>query len=62
MLAWTPDGKGLVVSQGMTDEPDALYMYSVSTGEGLRLTSPPESSVGDCCPAFSPVGAVVSFL
>ena len=40
-LAWTPDGKSLVVTDRNSDnEPLGLFLLSVESGEKRRLTSP----------------------
>lgn len=54
LLAWSPNSKWLVVSDGgASQSPRALYLVSVETGERRRLTVPaPEYD--DFEPAFSP--------
>jgi serine/threonine protein kinase/Tol biopolymer transport system component len=57
-LAWTRDGKWLVVSEGRRgSEPAGLFLISIETGERRRLTS--GSSVS---PALSPDGRQVAFI
>jgi eukaryotic-like serine/threonine-protein kinase len=54
LLAWSPDGKWLVVPDGRS--PDAvvgLFLVSVDTGEKHRLTLPPPG-YDDVDPTFSP--------
>ncbi len=57
-LAWTRDGKWLVVSdQGRGQEPGGLFLVSIETGERRRITSVPSSS-----PAVSPDGRRLAFV
>ncbi len=42
-LAWTPDGKSLIVTDRNSDnEPLGLFLLSVESGEKQKLTSPPQ--------------------
>ena len=56
-LAWTPDGKSLAFADG-----SGLFLISTTTRERRRLTSPPESIVGDRYPAISPDGRNFAFV
>ena len=61
-LAWSPDGNWLVFSDRDTSqEPLALFLLSIETGERRRLTSPPKSLLGDGWPAFSPDARTLAF-
>jgi len=61
-LEWCPDSACLVVTDSMgDDQPDALYVVSVETGEKRRLTNPPLSTLGDSSPAISPDGRSLVF-
>jgi Tol biopolymer transport system component/DNA-binding winged helix-turn-helix (wHTH) protein len=61
-LAWSPDGKWLVVSDGRSSETDrGLFLLSVDTGEKRRLTQPP-GGYDDFDPVFSPDGAQLAFV
>jgi Tol biopolymer transport system component/DNA-binding winged helix-turn-helix (wHTH) protein len=61
-VAWHPGGKWLiVVDKDVPDQPSALFLLSVETGEKRRLTSPPPHSSGDKSLAVSPDGRVVAF-
>ena len=53
LLAWSPDGKWLVVSdERRNDASSGLFLLSVSTGSKRRLTLPPPME-DDLDPAFS---------
>jgi Tol biopolymer transport system component len=61
-LAWSPDGKWLVVSdRGTAAEPFAIFAVSVETGERRRLTSPLAPWLGDFAAVFSPEGSTIAF-
>jgi len=75
-LAWSPDGKWLVVTdldvqpasasgrepQTPPDlRPSSLFLVSLETGERRRLTSQPERPALDSGPAFSPEGRRLAF-
>jgi len=62
-FSWTPDGSHLIVSEPEeSSESYALKSIPVGVGEIGRLTEPPQTSRGDCCPVVSPDGRMVAFL
>jgi serine/threonine protein kinase len=62
-LAWTADGKSVAIMDRTTDqEPYAIALVAVDTGEKRRLTRPPPESVGDAPGAFSPDGRTLAYL
>jgi Tol biopolymer transport system component len=65
-LAWSPDGKSLVIShKDSPKEPAALFAVAIDTGEKRRLNSPPSALgdvSGDTNPAFSPDGRTLAFI
>ena len=62
-LAWTSDGKSLVVTDRNSDsEPLGLFLLSVESGEKRRLTSPAKKVFIDSQSAFSPDGHTLAFV
>ncbi len=63
-LAWSPDGKWLVVSdRAAGEQPFSLFLLSVVTREKRRLTFPPGTlTVGDHGGSFSPDGRSLVFV
>ena len=62
-LAWTPDGKALIVTDRNSDtEPLGLFVLSVESGEKRRLTSPKQKLFIDSQPAFSADGRTLAFI
>ena len=61
MMAWTPDGAALVISEMTSSICASLFVISIATGQKTRLTWPPEPSIGDGWPAVSSDGRTVAF-
>ena len=62
-LSWSPDSKYLVmINRASAEEPAALFVLSVATGERRRLTTPPATAVCDAYPAVSPDGRMLAFV
>jgi Tol biopolymer transport system component len=60
-ISWTPDSRNLVVSQVIQEE-SGLFLWSLSSGDKLRLTSYPASGDGgDKFPAASSDGRNIVF-
>jgi len=56
-LTWCPDSTCLVVTDSPGEgKPDALFVYSLETGEKRQLTHPQPPALGDTHPAVSPDG------
>jgi serine/threonine protein kinase/WD40 repeat protein len=60
-VSWAPDGKWLFSWDKEGEKPSHLVMVSLDTGEKVRLTNPPEGSVGDSGPTISPDGRALAF-
>jgi Tol biopolymer transport system component len=60
-LSWLPDGKALAIrDRGSPQEPTAIFILWVESGEKRKLTSPPRG-FGDSDPAISPDGKTLAF-
>ena len=56
-LTWCPDSTCLVATDSAGEgQPDALFVFSVETGEKRQLTRPQRPALGDTHPAISPDG------
>jgi len=63
MLAWTPDGKYLAFSCLDDEEtPARILMLNINSLELSALTCPPEGTMGDYAPEFSPDGREIVFV
>ena len=60
-MAWTADGRSLVISEMTSPVGASLFVVGIESGEKRRLTTPPEPSIGDGWPAVSPDGKTVAF-
>lgn len=60
-LSWSPDGKSLALVDTAPQRPSSIFLLAVETGAKRRLTSPPNGSVGDSAPRFSPDGETLAF-
>ncbi|HEY6991097.1 MAG TPA: winged helix-turn-helix domain-containing protein [Bryobacteraceae bacterium] len=59
---WSPDSRFLAVADRKSaNKPASLYRIDAQTGEELRLTTPPDASVTDEDPVFSPNGRTLLF-
>jgi Tol biopolymer transport system component len=59
-LTASPDGLYLATpSNGTTQEPPGIFLFSIKTGEWRRLTT---AKYGDCQPSFSPDGKQIAFV
>ncbi len=62
-LAWSGDGKWLVVSHHEAPEnPNGLTLVSVATGEKKKLTLPAAMVGGDMDPQFAPDNQTITFI
>ncbi|HUQ91839.1 MAG TPA: protein kinase [Bryobacteraceae bacterium] len=61
--AWAPDGKQLVlVDRETEDTPLSLFLLDIENNTRRRISSPPQRSLGDSTPVFSPDGGSLAFV
>ncbi len=61
-LAWCPDSHCLVATDSPGEgKPDALFVFSLETGEKRQLTNPQPPLLGDANPVVSPDGSSLLF-
>ena len=61
-VAWTRDGKSLVLVGWRPDQPPAIFMVSAGGGTARQITHPAAGSTGDSTPAVSPDGHSLAFV
>ena len=61
-VAWSSDGKRLVVAGAEEGQPSALWVVAVDTGAARQITHPDAGTPGDFNPAVSPDGLTVAFV
>jgi Tol biopolymer transport system component/serine/threonine protein kinase len=62
-LDWSPDGAWMAVAdKASAGAPFAIWLVRVADGSKRQLTFPPDKTIGDGGPAFSPDGRSISFL
>ena len=62
LVAWTLDGKSLILSAGGEKQLPAISVVPLDGGGLRRITNPPEGSAGDSMPAVAPDGGTVAFV
>jgi eukaryotic-like serine/threonine-protein kinase len=61
-MAYSVDGKFLAVpDKNSAGEPFSIVLISTETGEKRKISSPPDGSLGDNTPVFSPDGSQIAF-
>ncbi len=61
-VAWTPDGKSLIIVQGGEKQVPALAVVAIANGSVARITNPPDGILGDANPVVSPDGNTLAFV
>jgi serine/threonine protein kinase len=62
-LAWTPDGKQIAfASASLESGRSTLFLIRLEDGRVRRLIVPPDGTIGDASPAFSPDGTSLAFV
>ncbi|MHC4811371.1 MAG: hypothetical protein ACYTEV_13545, partial [Planctomycetota bacterium] len=62
-LTWSPEGKWLAFAERMPEVgPARIVRLAVDSLEKTKVTSPPENTLGDFFPAFSPDGRYLAFM
>jgi Tol biopolymer transport system component len=61
-LDWSRDGNFLaIVDEIAPSTPSCIFLLSLETGDTRQITWPPQASLGDSSPAFSPDGRYLAF-
>jgi Tol biopolymer transport system component len=62
-LAWSPDGHWLAAADRIAaDAPFRIVLIGARDGHKRQLTLPPENTIGDMSPAYSPDGKSLAFI
>jgi Tol biopolymer transport system component/serine/threonine protein kinase len=62
-VAWSPDGRQIAIGDRATlEEPFRIHLVNVRNGSRQPITLPPDRTIGDTNPAFSPDGTRLSFV
>jgi Tol biopolymer transport system component len=62
-LSWSPDGRWMAFAEKPAESrPAHIVRISLETAQKQPLTSPPDSSLGDFYPSFSPDGTLLAFV
>lgn len=60
---WSPRGDIIAVDDAVNqNQPLAIFLVGVATGQKTRLTNPEDLIIGDLTPRFSPDGSTLSFI
>ncbi|MEJ2147322.1 MAG: protein kinase [Acidobacteriota bacterium] len=63
LASWSPDGETLIFSESKSPQgPARVVAISKDTIKRTVLTNPPEDTLGDVIPAFSPDGSQIAFV
>jgi Tol biopolymer transport system component len=63
ILSWSPDGEWLAFAEALSKEgPARLVRLSLETLEKQPLSQPPEGTLGDFYPSYSPDGTQLAFV